>query len=83
MAQHKAARIVGVAVLLASVLTASITNAATSSHHRQARASMPERSFAADYAPAHASRYNRGMSAASQVTPGSGRGIFEEHLSAP
>jgi hypothetical protein len=83
IAPHKASKIVGVAGLLAAVLTANIANAATSSHHRQFRASMPERSWAADYAPAYVSRYDRGMSSASLVTPASGRGIFEEHISAP
>ena len=62
-----------IAGLLAAVLTENIADAATSSRHRQA--SMPERSWAADYAPA--SRY----APAAQVTPG--RGIFEEHNSAP
>jgi hypothetical protein len=83
IAQHKAPKIVGIAGLLAAVLTANIADAATSSHHRQSRASMPERSWAADYAPVYPSRYDRGILAASQVTPASGRGIFEEHNSAP
>jgi len=72
-AQHKAPKIVVIAGLLAAVLTANTADAGTSSHRRQA--SMPERSWAADYAPA--SRY----APASQVT--TGRGIFEEHNSAP
>jgi hypothetical protein len=75
IAQHKAPKIVGIAGLLAAVLTANIADAATSSHHRQSLAAMSERSWAA-YAP-------RGISAASQVAPASGRGIFEEHNSAP
>ncbi len=77
IAQHKAPKIVGIAGLLAAVLTANIADAATSSHHRQSLASMSERSWAA-YAPAYSSRYDRG-----QVAPASGRGIFEEHDSAP
>jgi hypothetical protein len=81
IAQHKAPKIVGIAGLLAAVLTANIADAATSSYHRQSLASMPERSWTADYAPAYSSRYDRGSSA--QVTPASGRGIFEEHDSAP
>jgi hypothetical protein len=82
IAQHKAPKIVGIAGLLAVVLAANTADAATSSHYRQYRASAPERSWAADYAPAYASRYDRGNSA-SQVAPASGRGIFEEHDSAP
>jgi len=78
IAQHIAPKIVGIAGLLAAVLTANLADAATSSQHRQSRASMPERSWTADYAPAYTSRYDRGM-----VTPTSGRGIFEEHISAP
>jgi len=76
IAQHKAPKIMGIAGLLAAVLTANAAGAATSSHHRQSLASMPERSWVA-YAPAYPSR------AASQVAPASGRGIFEEHDSAP
>ena len=82
-AQHKAPKIVGIAGLLAAALTANIADAATSSHHRHYRASMPDSSWAAHYAPAYPSRYDRGVSAPSQVTPASGRGIFEEHNSAP
>ncbi len=77
-AQHKAPKIVGIAGLLAAALTANIADAAISSHHQHYRASMP-----AHYAPAYPSRYDRGVSAPSQVTPASGRGIFEEHNSAP
>jgi hypothetical protein len=67
---------IATATLLAAVLaTANIADAGTSSHRRQA--SMPERSWTADYAPAYLSRY----APASQVTPG--RGSFEEHISAP
>jgi hypothetical protein len=80
LAQRKAPKIGGIAGLLAAVLTANIADAATSS---QSRASMPERSWTADYAPAYSSRHDRGMSAASQATPASGRGIFEERNSAP
>jgi hypothetical protein len=43
MAQHKAPIIVGIAGLLASVLTTNIADAATSSHYAKSRASMPER----------------------------------------
>jgi hypothetical protein len=73
IAQHKAP--VVIAGLLAAVLTANIADAGTSSRHRQA--SMPERTWAAEYAPANPLR----DASASQVT--SGRGIFEEHNSAP
>jgi hypothetical protein len=73
IAQHKAP--VVIAGLLAAVLTANIAEAGTSSRHRQA--SMPERNWTADYTSAYLSRY----APASQVTPG--RGIFEEHNSAP
>ena len=75
--------IAGIAGLLAVVLTANMAGAEKSSHYRQFRASAPERSLGANNAPAYPSRYDRVTSAVSRVTPASGRGIFEEFLSAP
>jgi hypothetical protein len=60
-AQHKAQKIIGIAGLLAAVLTANVVDAATSRHHR---ASMPKGGWVAHYAP-----YDRGISAPSQVKP--------------
>jgi hypothetical protein len=74
-AKDNAPKVVGIAGLLAAVLTANIADAATSRHHR---ASMPERGWVAHHAP-----YDRGISAPSQVTPFSGRGIFEQSVGAP
>ena len=75
--------IAGIAGLLAVVLTANMAGAEKSSHYRKFRASAPERGWGANNEPAYASRYDRGTSAASKVTPLSGRGIFDESIQAP
>jgi len=81
---HNAPKTIAIAGLLAAALTTATADAATWSARRHYQALAPDSGRAAHYAPAYYSRYGDGFSEPSQQTPFlSGRGIFEEHVSAP